>query len=306
MIKLKSYSDGFLEEYWECVNKVIDSHTQKAVLASCINILPLNFFEDNVSLKTLILAPFEKLKEAETYIKANTMDIMKKECFDSASKNPSYINELYIKIYNSYKRVVDSQENKTSMRVRIVKNAELNVCPYCNRDYINYRAAAVSGAQLDHFFSKSEYPLFAVCIYNLVPSCGNCNRVKSNQSFEFASPFDNSINWEKDIVFSYDYISVDSIKVTINAKNHIQNNIKSMRIDEAYQIHDIEVHELIEKNKIYCDTQNQEFRDVLHKSKLTDADIKKAIFGPEITEKDMRAKPLGKMFRDLHKELDIY
>lgn len=306
MIKLKPYPDGFLEEYWERVNKKIDDPTQKSILASCKKMLPLDFFKDNESLKTLILAPFEKLKEAEAYIKAYTMDTMLCECFNSASTNTPDINELYMKIYNSYGSVVDSQNKKTSMRVRIVKNAELNVCPYCNRDYINSRADLVSGAQLDHFFSKSKYPIFAVCIYNLVPACGNCNRIKSNQTFEFASPFDNSINWESDIVFSYELINVDSIKITINAKDHIKNNIKSLRIDEAYQIHDIEVLELIEKQKIYCGTQNQEFRNVLSMSRLTDLDIKKAIFGPEITEKTMRTKPLGKMFRDLHKELKIY
>lgn len=172
----------------------------------------------------------------------------------------------------------DSEKKGWSMRVRIVKNSGLTVCPYCNRDYINYRAEDISGAQLDHFFSKIYYPIFAVCLYNLVPVCGNCNRVKSDQVTEFASPFDETI----------------------------QNNIKKMRIEEAYQIHDIEVEELLEKRQIYCQTQQQEFQEVLHKIKVSEQQIKLAVFGSKITKETMKTKPLSKMMSDMHEQLKIY
>ena len=86
----------------------------------------------------------------------------------------------------------------------------------------------------------------------------------------------------------------------------MNNNINGMRINEAYQIHGIEVLELIEKKKMYNETQKKEFEEVLSKVKLTDSEIKKIIFGPEITKESLRTKPLGKMLSDLHKELNIY
>lgn len=43
------------------------------------------------------------------------------------------------------------------------------------------------------FFSRSKYPVFAVSLYNLVPACGNCNRIKSGGSKAFASPFDEKL-----------------------------------------------------------------------------------------------------------------
>lgn len=308
MIQLESYSVDFKKEYWEAVNKIIDSSTQKKIIDSCKKFLPADFFKGSKDefFKSLILAPFEKLKEAESYITKHTIDIMKAECFYKAKKKKSAMKKVYKTIHDAYTSLAKSEKKGSSMRVRIVRNAGLTVCPYCNRDYINCRAKNVSGAQLDHFFSKSEIPLFAVCLYNLVPVCGNCNRIKNAQPLAFVSPFDNSIDWQKDISFSYSGSTLKDIKITINSNGNLQNNINGMKINEAYQIHGIEVLELIEKAQMYNETQKQEFKEVLSKVKLTDLEIKKVIFGPEITYECMRTKPLGKMMSDLHKKLKIY
>ena len=308
MIQLESYSAEFEEEYWEAVNKNIDSFTQKKIIKSCEYFLPTGFFtgSEDKFFKSLVLAPFEKLQEAETYITYNTIAVMRMECFRKTTGKKPLMRKLYKTIHDVYDRVADSVKKGSAMRVRIVKNAGLTVCPYCNRDYINCRAEKVSGAQLDHFLSKSDFPLFAVCLYNLVPVCGNCNRVKSAQKFTFASPFDNSIDWEKDISFSYSGSSFKDLKITINSKGNLNNNIKGMRINEAYQIHGSEVLEIVEKAQIYNSTQIQEFKKVLSPAKLTDLEIKKIIFGPEITKDYMRTKPLGKLMSDLHKKLKIY
>lgn len=53
------------------------------------------------------------------------------------------------------------------------------VCPFCNRQYItsweDMKKEKKSTADLDHFFPKSEYPLFALSLFNFVPSCQVCN-----------------------------------------------------------------------------------------------------------------------------------
>jgi len=308
MIQLESYSVDFEKEYWEAVSKIIDISTQKKIIKSCIKFLPTGFFTGNKDefFKSLILASFEKLKEAEEHIIKHTIGIMKTECFYKTSKKKPFIKKAYKTIYDAYTKLAKSEKEGSSMRVKIVKNAGLTVCPYCNRDYINCRAENVSGAQLDHFFSKSDFTLFAVCLYNLVPVCSNCNRIKSAQPIAFVSPFDNSIDWQKDISFSYTSKTLKDIKIIINSKGNLNNNINGMRINEAYQIHGIEVLELIEKKKMYNETQKKEFEEVLSKVKLTDSEIKKIIFGPEITKESLRTKPLGKMLSDLHKELNIY
>jgi hypothetical protein len=47
--------------------------------------------------------------------------------------------------------------------------APLNKCPYCQFGHIS---------TLDHFLSKSRYPLFSVLPANLVPACADCNKGK--------------------------------------------------------------------------------------------------------------------------------
>lgn len=308
MIKIERYLESFEEEYWNAVEKRIDVDCRSDIMESCIEFLPKDFFETgNITFKALILSPIDKLKEAEIYFNNQVNNKMQEKCFDLKSKNDSNINDLYIKIYNAYRNVANSQKNGVSMRVRIVNNTGLTVCPYCNRDYINSRDDDISGAELDHFFSKSKYPLFAVCLYNLIPVCGNCNRIKSNNLIDFASPFDNNIDWNKDVIFSYNARNLNGEKINIESSNEsINNNISKMHIKEAYQIHEIEVLELLDKLECYNKTQNEEFQEVLGNCSLTSEEIKKAIFGEKISTEDMRRKPLAKMFSDLHKEYKIY
>lgn len=308
MIKLEKYKADFEKEYWETVDKKIPKITQNLIICSCLNFLPSDFFDyEAPSFYKIVMAPFEKLKKAQAYIHSSAMIKMTKECEDSSCKNTSDLNNLYIQIYDAFDKVADSQKNKTSMRVRIVKAADVTVCPYCNRDYINCRAENVSGAQLDHFFNRSQYPIFAVSLYNLVPVCGNCNRTKSASPIELASPFDEMINWEKDVWFEYHQTSLSSLKIDIKSKNtRINNNIKSMWIKEAYQIHEDEILELQEKQKAYEKSQIEEIQKVLKNNSISVTDVKQIIFGPELTMQDMRKKPLGKLYQDMYKEMGIY
>ena len=308
MIPVRKYSVEFEEQYLAVVNKNIHSKTQERIIRSCKKFLPDDFFSGNTDelFKELVLAPFDKLKSAEKYIEEKKMNIMKIESFCKKRGKKIPMTKLYRVLHDTYKVVADSEKNKMSVRVRIVKNTGLTVCPYCNRDYINCRADNVSGAQLDHFFSKSKMPIFSVCLYNLVPVCSNCNRIKSKQEGNFASPFDESIDWKEDIKFSFVGNSLADIQINIDTNEQLKTNIEKMRIHETYQIHKLEVLELIEQQEIYNDSQKDEFKDVLAKTKITDLEIKKIIFGPELTEDRIKGKPLGKMIRDLHKQMNIY
>lgn len=60
---------------------------------------------------------------------------------------------------------------------KLTQSLEVTVCPYCNSQFIStIKNNGVSlRPQLDHFFPKSSHPLLALSIYNLIPSCSNCN-----------------------------------------------------------------------------------------------------------------------------------
>ena len=48
------------------------------------------------------------------------------------------------------------------------------------------------------------------------------------------------------------------------------------------------------------------FKSVLGDNSLTRAEVKKLIFGDEITPERMKTMPLGRMIRDLERELGVY
>lgn len=315
MIKLNRYSPEFEEEYWQVVNEKICEMTQNKIICSCEEFLPKDFFGyEEPSFKEIVLAPYHKLKQAKKYIENNTRNVMEKRCFDSSPscKNTAKINDLYIQMYDAFEKIASKQQDKTSMRVRIVKKADITVCPYCNRDYINCRDDHTSGAQLDHFFSRSIYPIFAISLYNLVPVCANCNRIKNAKSMDFASPFDEDIDWNNDIRFVFLPKGLDDFEINIEVEptkadaQAIKNNLTEMKIKEAYQIHGLEIKELQDKKLAYSETQEEEIRKILQKYGISDDRLKSIAFGSKITAKDMRKKPLGKMVSDWHKKWKIY
>lgn len=66
----------------------------------------------------------------------------------------------------------------------LVNLYELRICPYCQTSHINYHDvdALKMRPALDHFFPRSIYPYLGICLYNLIPSCYQCNSsIKSNK-----------------------------------------------------------------------------------------------------------------------------
>ena len=312
MIKLELYPKEFKWQYYTKVKERISVSDRKKIVDSSKKFLPENFYSlsNTDKFEELILASYSKLKDAKAYIEQNTLSVMERECFGLnaiGKTDKSVLKPSYEQLYNEFGNVMRAHNNKETMRVKIAKNnGKLTVCPFCNRDYINSRGRDRSGGQIDHFYPRADYPIFSLSLYNFVPVCGNCNRIKSNASVKFVSPWDESVDWDEVIKFSYKIKSVDSYQVVIDAIGDVANNIEKMHIREAYDIHAVEVEELLEKQRFYSETQNREIKNVLKKMSISDRDIKKAVFGPEITTDKIRTKSLGKMTRDLHKKLGIY
>lgn len=308
MINLPKYTDKDLSElnYFITVKKYVPLDLRKEIVESSKKYLPSTFYTSGKSIEEefeeLVMSPYDKIDKAIIYMKKSKK--MRNECF--IKDKPT---EIYKKFQDLFSSIMKSQSKKTSMRVRIVEKLKITVCPYCNRDYINYRSETSSGAQIDHFFNKGNFPIFSISLYNLIPVCGNCNRVKSSKVLEFASPFDTNIDWNDGIVFSYSQKSIDDeedVQVKIKASGKIKNNLYGMDIHTAYSIHSSEVKDLLNKEKIYTASQLEEFIEVMGEDKINKKQIKQIVFGPEITIESFKTKPLSKMMYDLYKQLKIY
>ncbi|GEQ19068.1 MULTISPECIES: hypothetical protein [Clostridium] len=109
----------------------------------------------------------------------------------------------YDEIYEKFIECIKLYEKFSGKKINlwIIEKTNVKVCPYCNLAYTYNRGDSVT-AQLDHFFSKSEYPMFALCYYNLIPSCPSCNHIKLDNNDEMTSPYverafkDMKVYWE--------------------------------------------------------------------------------------------------------------
>lgn len=169
------------------------------------------------NLKNLILTPFSKL--VDMFFELQNIS----ESFND--KISDCIN--YEKTYKSI---------KFSTRIRKFFSAYaddlgIHSCAYCECAYTgSYDIHNKEGDaeekgffDLDHFFPKGEYPIFALCLYNFVPCCQICNskRIKGDTpllkfyNIEAAnlnkakeqllqvSPLNNKYRFDKDILIRY-------------------------------------------------------------------------------------------------------
>ena len=225
------------------------------------------------------------------------------------------------------------------LRKKIIDLKNVSVCPYCNRNYINStykmihcdncnqdlfvidevekecpgcnqeingQTKVVNTAQLDHFFPKDSYPLFAVSFYNLIPSCYSCNHVKLNKDLKH-SPYDSSFSFD-DVKFTYIPKSTDKIEIKIDSRNpDFKNGIRILGIEELYQSHIDVVNELIWKKEVYTDSYRKGLAEILNQTnlELSKTEVNRFITGHYTDKEDYGNRPLSKMVTDISKEIGL-
>jgi hypothetical protein len=70
----------------------------------------------------------------------------------------------------------------------------IKACVYCNAhpafnvtrySYTEGKYKKAAKYELDHYHNKDDFPFLSICLYNLYPSCGPCNRSKKKLSVNF-------------------------------------------------------------------------------------------------------------------------
>ena len=120
-------------------------------------------------------------------------------------KNCSLKNDILKRIFNYGKFCEDKEWN----RHKLLSMMDINVCPYCNRQYItnyNKNGRNKTTADLDHYYSQKDYPYLALSLYNFIPSCQICNsRFKGPKNFH-----------DKPYIYPYEEEFGDNAKFKIN------------------------------------------------------------------------------------------
>lgn len=189
----------------------------------------------------------------------------------------------------------------------------LLVCPYCNRNYINTRDRLL-GAEMDHFYNKNKFPMFSISLYNFIPSCSTCNRIKGTKNLKI-NPY-LSIDTDK-VKFE---ITPDSESYKIEIKREANSNfhtfeltedmkndfIDVLKLDEAYKVHVIEVLEMINREKEYNEKYREDLKSMFWREEIEiDKKIDALIYGDVIftSEDDLVNKSLGKFKKDIYEKI---
>ncbi len=151
--------DKLAEEHFLCLQGVILKRLNK-----CENNLIVSFIKEN--LKTILTGTPQFLKE----------NIISKIDYSSVYKKD--LEKIFD--YKSFTRYTKQRYNAYTL----AKKLNINVCPYCNRQY-TFLQEAKTRPEFDHFYSQEQYPYLALSFFNLIPSCHVCNtHFKRNIKFD--------------------------------------------------------------------------------------------------------------------------
>ena len=257
-------------------------------------------------------------KDLEQIITSKSSDIRKliKIAPDTFSKEIEQLKDLY-KVF------------RDKWGAELVKDLNINVCPFCNREYIfkfedTKQKKARILASLDHFYDKDTYPFLSVSFYNLIPSCTICNsKFKHTKNFyiiQHLHPYEDDLNKKAKFthffniandenkyysIFSKQRISLD-LKPLDESDVKTKNTIETFRLNELYNEHKDIVLELIQKAEIYNDSYidelMQKYEGTLFKNR---EDLLRLITCGYVNDEDLHKRPLSKLTKDIAEELKL-
>lgn len=196
----------------------------------------------------------------------------------------------------------------------IYKIANSKTCPYCNRNFVNMVEVQNAGItysykstfELDHFYNKSDYPMLAVSLYNLIPVCPSCNRIKGKKMFTYY-PYATDISF--DAKFSFDILNSKLNKEEdINLKfkyanDREQEQAQSLYLQELYENHKDIALEIIQKARFqgmgYMESLTTQLQDLFPDKE----EVYKLIYGNYLGKNDWAKRPLSKFTYDIAKEV---
>lgn len=206
----------------------------------------------------------------------------------------------------------------------LASEMNVQVCPYCNRQY----TSTVIGkdrlirSEFDHYKSQSRYPYFAVSLFNLIPSCAFCNKVKSDKDYEVLYPYSDEMG--TDVVFhtkeksGFRYLlgesdAVDEFEielVQINSsllpekKEKIDKSNEVFCLTELYNTHKNYVLHLFKNRYIYNEKYLKFLYSQFHEIFQNIDDVKRMAYHTDIDPTQWGKQPLSKLTHDIVYEIE--
>lgn len=196
-------------------------------------------------------------------------------------------------------------------RTELLNLLDTTVCPYCNRQYITsyiFEEEKKQTADADHYICKSEYPILAIALYNLIPSCKICNQtLKGNSNSEHLYPYNRDIDKKLkfEIVFDneLDYYKInqdiEDFNIIINDFGNSSSKASKevFKLEEIYKFHRTDIKMLLENIKKYKDIEKLSSDELINMFSISY--LEKMIF--DFIDDDLDSKPLTKLKKDIKK-----
>ena len=226
-------------------------------------------------------------------------------------------------------------EKRKWSRHKLLSLMKIEVCPYCQRNYISSYEEnndnkpeenndKKTTATLDHFYPKADYPFLALSLYNFIPSCYVCNTVFKNskevQIYPYEESFDElgvKFKTSKEVIYEILDKKDSDFSVKIDCKNiedkekenKVKKSIDNLGLDRVYEkSHNQYIQDLlytIEKYpENYLEACVEMFENDNDKKKQLEGYFKDIVKEP-YRKRIENGEPLAKLTKDILEEFDI-
>ena len=208
----------------------------------------------------------------------------------------------------------------------LLQELNINVCPYCNRQYINtIKPSSTEGGTrptLDHFLVKSDYPYLGLSFWNLVPSCYSCNsQLRGTRDIglhPYVKGFEKILHFYTDItddITEFIGTSEDCFELTLKKYKDIEpntddfegasKNLDVFRLNYIYQNHKDYVREIIQKTIVYSEDYSNDLYNNFSDIFENELDARNMMLSNYTDIESLEKRPLAKLTKDIAMELKI-
>ncbi|BBM52261.1 hypothetical protein JMUB3935_1239 [Leptotrichia trevisanii] len=303
--KSKSYS---IKKYLELLKKIIDKGKDFIIQKE----LFLDY--ENKEIDKIIKIMKKKNKKSKSILEIR---------FEKLNISEEYLpNQLFC-----YKKLQTG--NKDWNRHKLLSLIGIEICPYCQRNYISSyeeNNSKKTTADLDHFYPKSLYPFLALSLYNFIPSCQICNsRFKGNKDvwgsvYPYEEGFDElgvKFRTSEEVIVEIlgEGHSDFSVKIDYEnlkdekSKEKIKKSIRNLGLDKVYEkSHNQYIQNLLYNIEKYPENYLENCVEMFE----NDNDKKKQLeeYFKDIVKESYRKRiengePLAKLTKDILEEFNI-
>lgn len=153
------------------------------------------------------------------------------------------------KVTNCWKYIFNYDSFVKNHSYQLAEKLDVRVCPYCNRQYTSTviiksdkdignrkeRRFNIIRPEFDHYFPQERYPMFALSLYNLIPSCHVCNsNIKGKKELDIINNFHPYIDEDKNFKFIYmKNTGKNDVGTVVTSGDNV--NITVARVDEEIE-----------------------------------------------------------------------